>query len=226
MTARHAKARSPASLLPWIVMIAWILAILFGLMLLVGSAPSAPPSRFWLDGAFGGRALLLPDGDAVAAPTLIVGMAFSVMLSLPRRPVQHRRRGPTRRRRPSLGAGRDRRCRARRSCVLVVAILAGMMAGALWALLAGILHVYVGVPLLVGSLLLNFPIRYIASYLVAHPFRDVDIRHGAIASGPARGPGCLIFPACGSTSASSSSWPPASLRSSTATQPCMAIRPA
>ena len=53
-------------------------------------------------------------------------------------------------------------------------MLAGMAAGTLWALLAGVLYVYVGVPLLVGSLLLNFPIRYIASYLVAHPFRDVQ----------------------------------------------------
>src|SRR5690606_37346057 len=48
-----------------------------------------------------------------------------------------------------------------------------MLAGALWALLAGVLQLYVGVPLLVGSLLLNYPARYIASYLAAHPFRDV-----------------------------------------------------
>lgn len=58
--------------------------------------------------------------------------------------------------------------------VLCVAIAAAMLAGAAWALLAGILYVYVGVPLLVGSLLLNYPARYIASYLVAHPFRDVQ----------------------------------------------------
>jgi simple sugar transport system permease protein len=58
--------------------------------------------------------------------------------------------------------------------VLIAAILAGMAAGALWALLAGVLYIYVGVPLLVGSLLLNFPIRYIGSYLVAHPYRDLQ----------------------------------------------------
>lgn len=57
--------------------------------------------------------------------------------------------------------------------VLAVSILAAMAAGAAWAMLGGLLQLYVGVPLLVGSLLLNYPIRYFASYLVAHPFRDV-----------------------------------------------------
>lgn len=58
--------------------------------------------------------------------------------------------------------------------VLLASIFAAMLAGAAWALLAGVLQLYVGVPLLVGSLLLNYPIRYVASYLVAHPFRDVQ----------------------------------------------------
>ncbi len=159
-------------LLPWIITLAWILAILFALMLLVERALRRALIQGFFDGAFGGRrfAYLMA---TLSRATLIVGMALSVMLSLPRRPVQHRRRRPARRRRPGLGAGRASCCRARRSLVLVVAILAGMAAGALWALLAGALYLYVGVPLLVGSLLLNFPIRYLASYLVAHPFRDV-----------------------------------------------------
>ena len=49
-----------------------------------------------------------------------------------------------------------------------------MLAGATWAILSGFLTVYMGVPLLVGSLLLNYPARFITSYLVSHPFRDVQ----------------------------------------------------
>ena len=56
----------------------------------------------------------------------------------------------------------------------VLALASGMVAGAFWAILSGILYIYIGVPLLVGSLLLNYPARYIASYLVSHPLRDID----------------------------------------------------
>lgn len=156
--------------LPWIVMLAWILAILFGLMLLVG-APFGEALAGFFNGAFGGRRMAYL-AATLSRTTLIVGMALSVLLSfraglfniggegqlvaggLVSALVAIMLPGP-----PLL--------------VLAAAILAGMAAGALWGLLAGILYVYVGVPLLVGSLLLNFPIRYIASYLVAHPFRDV-----------------------------------------------------
>ena len=57
--------------------------------------------------------------------------------------------------------------------VAVAALLAAMAAGALWALLAGILDRLANVPLLIGSLLLNYPASFIASYCVSHPFRDV-----------------------------------------------------
>lgn len=57
--------------------------------------------------------------------------------------------------------------------VMLATIVAAMAAGAAWALLAGLLQLFAGVPLLIGSLLLNYPIRFLASYLVAHPFRDV-----------------------------------------------------
>ena len=63
--------------------------------------------------------------------------------------------------------------------VLVAGILAGMTGGALWAMLSGVLQVYLGVPLLIGSLLLNYPARYITSYLVGHPFRDRAARAAA-----------------------------------------------
>ncbi len=69
----------------------------------------------------------------------------------------------------------------------VVSLLAAMLAGGLWALLAGFFERVLSVPLLVGSLLLNYPASFIASYLVSHPLRDVNsgiaqshrIAHGA-----------------------------------------------
>lgn len=170
MTAR-ARSLLTGDLLPWIITLAWIFAILFGLMLLVG-APFGEAIRGFLDGAFGGRrfAFLMA---TLSRATLIVGMALSVMLSF---------------RAGLFNIGGEGQLVAGGLVAALVAIvfpgppllalvagiLAGMAAGAGWALIAGALQVYVGVPLLVGSLLLNFPIRYIASYLVAHPFRDVQ----------------------------------------------------
>lgn len=57
--------------------------------------------------------------------------------------------------------------------IALVAAFCAMSAAALWAMLAGSLDRIFGVPLLVGSLLLNYPARFFASYMVAHPFRDV-----------------------------------------------------
>ena len=48
-----------------------------------------------------------------------------------------------------------------------------MIGGGLWAVLAGLMKLKLGVPILVGTLLLNYPARYITSYFVSHPFRDV-----------------------------------------------------
>ena len=169
MSTRAGKLLS-GDLAAWTATLAWIFAILFGLMLLIG-APFGEAIQGFFAGAFGGRrfAFLMA---TLSRSTLIIGMALSVMLSfraglfniggegqliaggLVSALVAIMLPGP-----PLL--------------VLASAIVAGMAAGAAWALLAGVLQVYVGVPLLVGSLLLNFPIRFIASYLVAHPFRDV-----------------------------------------------------
>jgi ABC-type uncharacterized transport system permease subunit len=156
---------------PWIVTLAWILAILFALMVIVG-APFGAALEGFFDGAFGGRrfAYLMA---TLSRATLIVGMALSVMLSF--------RAGLF-----NIGGEGQLVAGGLVSAlvaillpgppliVLVLSIIAGMLAGAAWAVLAGLLQLYVGVPLLVGSLLLNFPIRYVASYLVAHPFRDVE----------------------------------------------------
>ena len=56
---------------------------------------------------------------------------------------------------------------------IVLVLLSGMIAAGVWAMLAGIMKLWLGVPILVGTLLLNYPARYIASYFVSHPLRDI-----------------------------------------------------
>lgn len=157
--------------LSWLGVVAWIAAILLVLMFVVG-APFGSAVDGFIQGAFGGRrfAYLMA---TLSRAALIIGMALSVMLSF---------------RAGLFNIGGEGQLVAGGLVaalvavmlpgpplfVLGTAILAAMLAGAAWALLAGILQLYLGVPLLVGSLLLNYPIRYIASYLVAHPFRDVQ----------------------------------------------------
>ena len=57
---------------------------------------------------------------------------------------------------------------------IALAILSAMIGGGLWAVLAGLMKLKLGVPILVGTLLLNYPARYITSYFVSHPMRDVS----------------------------------------------------
>lgn len=57
--------------------------------------------------------------------------------------------------------------------VSAAALLAAMIAGGSWALFAGLLDRVAKVPLLIGTLLLNYPAHFIASYVVSHPLRDV-----------------------------------------------------
>jgi ABC-type uncharacterized transport system permease subunit len=166
-----ARAAIGGEFVPWIVTLAWMLAILFALMLIVG-APFGSALQGFIDGAFGGRrwAFLMA---TLSRATLIVGMALSVMLSFRAGLFNIGGEGQL------VAGGLISALTAIMLpgpplVVLVVSIIAGVVAGAAWAVLAGILQLYVGVPLLVGSLLLNFPIRYVASYVVAHPFRDVE----------------------------------------------------
>ena len=56
---------------------------------------------------------------------------------------------------------------------ILVALFSGMFVGAIWGIISGILKLWCGVPILVGSLLLNYPAKFLASYFVSHPFRDV-----------------------------------------------------
>jgi simple sugar transport system permease protein len=158
-------------ILPWLGVVIWILAIVFVLLAVV-NAPFATAIQSFLEGAFGGRrfAYLMA---TLNRTTLIVGMALSALLSF---------------RAGLFNIGGEGQLVAGGVVaaltavllpgppllVLVVSILAAMAAGAAWALLAGVLQLFLGVPLLVGSLLLNYPVRYIASYLVAYPYRDVQ----------------------------------------------------
>jgi len=57
--------------------------------------------------------------------------------------------------------------------LLPVGLLAGAAAGGLYAWLAYALEARFTVPLLISTLLLNYPARYLASYAAAHPWRDV-----------------------------------------------------
>src|SRR5690606_23503217 len=158
-------------IVPWLAVVFWIAVVLLVLVELVGASFGDAVEGF-IQGAFGGRrfAYLMA---TLSRAALIIGMALSVMLSF---------------RAGLFNIGGEGQLVAGGLVaalvavmlpgpplfVLGTAILAAMLAGAAWALLAGVLQLCLGVPLLVGSLLLNYPIRYIASYLVAHPFRDVQ----------------------------------------------------
>lgn len=154
---------------PWIGVVAWLFAILLVLMLLVGASLEAGLWGFF-NGALGGRnnAYLM---TTIGRSALIIGMALAVLVSF--RAGLYNIGGEGQLVVGGIvaalvgiympGPG---------PVVLVAGILAGMTGGALWAMLSGALQVYMGVPLLIGSLLLNYPARYITSYLVGHPFRD------------------------------------------------------
>ena len=73
--------------------------------------------------------------------------------------------------------------------------LGAALAGGLWALCAALMQIRAGVPLVIGSLLLNYPASYLASWLVSHPYRDLS--SGMAASG--RVPRDLRLPALGDT---------------------------
>ncbi|EKF19946.1 ABC transporter permease [Nitratireductor pacificus] len=165
--AAHGTMRA---VLPWVITLLWIAAIILALLLFVGAPLGEALSGFW-QGAFGGRrhAYLMA---TLSRTALITGMAISVMLSFRAGLFNIGGEGQL------VAGGLAAALTAillpgPPLLVLVAAILAAMLAGALWALLAGVLQLYMGVPLLVGSLLLNYPVRYLASYAVAHPFRDV-----------------------------------------------------
>lgn len=125
----------------------------------------------FLNGAFGGRrmAYLL---STVSRTALIAGMAISALISFRAGLFNIGGEGQLvvgglATAVAALGLG------GFGAAGIALAVAAGMLAGAAWAVVAGALRLWLGVPILVGSLLLNYPARYIASYFVSHPLRDV-----------------------------------------------------
>jgi simple sugar transport system permease protein len=57
--------------------------------------------------------------------------------------------------------------------LLPVTFLAAALVAGLYAWLAAFFQFRFNVPLLISTLLMNYPARFFASYLVTHPFRDV-----------------------------------------------------
>jgi len=148
------------------------LAIIFlGVMILLAIPQTRPVVEGFLNGAFGGRNHFNLF-STLARFSILLGMAMSVLVSF--------RAGLL-----NIG-GEGQLVLGGLTAALVgvylpgpplyvsvVALLAAMTAGASWAVLAGLLDRVAKVPLLIGSLLLNYPASYLASYFVSHPFRDV-----------------------------------------------------
>jgi simple sugar transport system permease protein len=59
--------------------------------------------------------------------------------------------------------------------VITAAIVAGALAGAMWALIAAVGQTWLRLPILISSLLLSYPARAITSYLVRFPFADPGV---------------------------------------------------
>ncbi|MDQ4077465.1 MAG: ABC transporter permease [Chloroflexota bacterium] len=73
------------------------------------------------------------------------------------------------------------------------AILVAVIVGGLYAWITAFFQFRYTVPLLISTLLLNYPARFIASYLVSHPFRDVasGMAQSFLVPEPARLPGLV-----------------------------------
>jgi len=153
-----------------LTMLALLGVILVAILFLIPSAPDMIGAFF--DGAFGGRRNFNLF-STLSRSSLIVGMALSVLLSF--------RAGLI-----NIGGEGQLVLGGLVSALVgiympgppllvgVLALLAAMLTGAIWALLAGFLERGFSIPLLVGSLLLNYPASFIASYLVSHPLRDIN----------------------------------------------------
>lgn len=56
--------------------------------------------------------------------------------------------------------------------VFLAAMLTAVAVGALWGLLAGVFQTWLGVPILLTTLLLNYPARYFSSWLIRFKLKD------------------------------------------------------
>ena len=93
---------------------------------------------------------------------------------LPRRPVQHRRRGPGQYRRPRRGAGLPRRSTWTPWLVVPLAMVAAALFGAAWAFIPGYLQARRGSHVVITTIMFNF----IASALMIYLLVNVLIKPG------------------------------------------------
>jgi ABC-type uncharacterized transport system permease subunit len=56
--------------------------------------------------------------------------------------------------------------------VLLCALVAGVITGAVWGVITAVLQNYLGVPILISTLLLNYPARYFSSWLIRFKLKD------------------------------------------------------
>ncbi|PVA05472.1 ABC transporter permease [Thalassorhabdomicrobium marinisediminis] len=146
--------------------------VALGLVLLLAFAPTREAVLAFLNGAFGGRNNFNLY-STLSRFAILLGVAMSVLVSF---------------RAGLLNIGAEGQLvlggltaamigvylPAPPLVVTVSALLGAMVVAALWAMLAGLIERATNVPLLIGSLLLNYPAVYLASYFVSHPFRDVN----------------------------------------------------
>ena len=148
------------------------LAVLAALLASILAVPAVREAAFgFVDGAFGGRNNFNL-WSTLGRASILVGMAMAVTVSF--------RAGLI-----NLG-GEGQLVLGGLAAALVgihapgpplivgtLALLAAMAAGCLWSVVAGALTRGTGMPLLVASLLLNYPANFFASWLASHPLRDV-----------------------------------------------------
>ncbi|WP_348771218.1 ABC transporter permease [Canibacter zhuwentaonis] len=56
--------------------------------------------------------------------------------------------------------------------VLTAALITAIIVGAMWGLVAALLENYMGVPILISTLLLNYPARFFSSWLIRYKLKD------------------------------------------------------
>lgn len=148
----------------------WLLLAL-ALILFATIAPLRDAVLGFLDGAFGGRNMFNL-WSTLSRASMLIGMAMAVLVAFRSGLVNLGGEGQL-----ILGgltAALIGIYAPLSPGVLIVAALAGaMLVAGLWAVLAQVLDRVLGVPLLVGSLLLNYPANAFASWLASHPLRDV-----------------------------------------------------
>lgn len=148
----------------------WVLPLLV-LIVIAAVPPLRDAARGFLDGAFGGRNMFNL-WSTLSRASMLIGMGMAVLVAFRSGLINLGGEGQL-----VLGgltAALIGIYAPLPPGLLILAALAGaMLVAGLWAMLAQALDRLLGVPLLVGSLLLNYPANSFASWLAAHPLRDV-----------------------------------------------------